>query len=81
MRYATNRVKWSGIDGLVDLVSTGDRVGGQERDNLERREVAGILEASENAGNAILRLRDQANDSGDGSVGTTSHELDLRCTL
>ena len=77
----THSVEGSSIDGLVDLVGTSDRGGGEERDNLEWAETAGILEASKDRGNTVLRLGDQADDSGSGRIGAASQELDLRSTL
>ena len=53
----------------------------QEGDDLERREVACISETSENAGDAVLRLGDEAHNGGDGLVGATSQELQARGTL
>ena len=53
----------------------------QERDHLEGREATGVLEALQNAGNAVLGLRNEAVDGGDGLVGAASQELELRCTL
>lgn len=77
----THRVEGGGVDGLVDLVRTSDRVRGEEGDDLERRETAGIFETLEDRGDAVLRLGDQADDGRDGLVGATRQELDLRGTL
>ena len=74
-------VEGSGIDGLVDLVSTGDGVRREQGDDLKRREVAGIGETLEDRGDAVLGLRDQANDGGNGVVGAASQKLELRSTL
>lgn len=75
------RVEGCSIDSIIHLVSTGDGVRGQERDNLEGRETASIGETCKNGSDAVLRLRDQAVNSSDGLVGTTSQELELRGAL
>ena len=77
----THRVEGSSVDGLVDLVGTRDGVRGKERDDLEGREATSILETLENLGDAVLRLRDEALNSGDGLVGAASQELKLRSFL
>ena len=69
------------VKRLVNMVSTSDGVRSEERDDLEGSEASGILETLENLGDAVLRLRDQANDSRDSRVRTAGQELYLRGTL
>jgi hypothetical protein len=69
-------VEGSGIDGLVDLVRAGDTVGREKRDNLERREIAGVRKAGKDLVNAVLRLRYETIDGGDGVVRAAGHELE-----
>lgn len=81
MGWDTHRVEGSSVDGLVDFVGTGDRVGRKQGDNLEWREVACILEALKDAGDAVLRLGDQTHDGRNGLVRPASHELKTGSTL
>jgi hypothetical protein len=50
------RVEWRSVDGLIDLVRTGDRVAGQQADDLEGREVPRIGKALQDGRNAVLGL-------------------------
>ena len=54
---------------------------GKERDDLEGSEASGIVETLENLGNAVLRLRNEALDCGDGLVRAAGQELNLGGTL
>ena len=77
----THTIEWSGIDCLVDLVGTSDRMRGKKGDDLKRSETSGIIETLKNLGHIVLRLGDQAINSGDGRVRTTGQELETRGTL
>jgi hypothetical protein len=74
----TDRVKWSSIDSFIHLVRTGNTMRSEERNDLERREVASILEAGEDLVHVILGLGNETVDRCNGFVGATSHELELR---
>ena len=77
----THGVEGGSVNGLVYFIGTSDGVRGEERDNLKWSETTGILEASKDRGDAVLRLRDQANDSRDSRIGTAGQELNSRSTL
>jgi hypothetical protein len=77
-RPAAHRVERRGVDRLVDLVRARDAVRGEERDDLERRKVAGVLEARQDLVDAVLRLGDQAVDGRDRVVRPAGHELQAR---
>lgn len=80
-KSATDGVEGRGIDTLVDLVCTGNRVRGEEGNDLEGREVAGIFETRENLGNIVLGLGNQALDGSDGLVRAAGQEFETGSTL
>ena len=77
----TYAVEGSGVDGRVDLVGTSDGVRGEEGNNLERAEVAGVGEPLENSGDIVRRERNKTLDGGSHRVLAASEELQLRRTL
>jgi hypothetical protein len=74
----THGVEGRRVDRRVDLVRAGDRVGREQGHDLERREVSGIGEPSQDLVDAVLRLRDEPVDGGDGRVRPARKELELR---
>ena len=77
----TYAVEGRGIEVRVDVVGTSDGVRSEEGDDFEGSEPSGILETLENFGHIVLRLRNQAVDSGDGVVGAAGKELQAGCAL
>ena len=75
------RLDVRGVDREVDLVGARDGVRREERDDLERREVAGVREAREDRVDAVLRLGDQPVDGRRLRIGPASEEFDARCAL
>lgn len=56
-------------------------MGSKQRDDLERGESSRVGEPLQDGGDTVLRLGNQAHDGGDGLVGASGHEFELRSTL
>ncbi len=81
IRNLAHAVERCGIEGGVDVVSTGDGVRGQEGNDLSRREATCVLKAFKDGGDAVLGLGDETLDGRGGRIGTTCKEFQTRCTL